>query len=88
MLLAAAPLLLLLTGAELNPKKSKSEEWLLPLEEESPEKKQDVKSKLDVNLNKWSELLLNFEKNLTNPIKEKKSSFTRKGFQETKSNHT
>jgi len=32
------PLLLLLAGAELNPKKSKSEEWLLALEVESPDK--------------------------------------------------
>lgn len=37
-LVVAMPLLLLLAGAELNPKKSKSEEWLLVLEVESPEK--------------------------------------------------
>ena len=65
MLLAAVLLLLLLlTGAELkDPKKSKSEEWLLELEEESPGEKQKIlngyksKSKLDINLKKWHSVL-------------------------------
>ena len=84
MLLAAAPLLLLLTGAELNPKKSKSEERLLPLEEESPEKKQNVKSKLDVNLNKWCELLLNFGKKFDQSNKRKEIFFYTDGISRNK----
>ncbi len=44
LLTAAVALLLLLTGAELKPKKSKSEEWLLAIEVESPENKQKIRN--------------------------------------------